>query len=91
MVREGLGHRHFLKILECLGRGLYEAAFSREKLLEFAKGELSKGVVLITPFREDFEQCREFWHLQQEAGENLLLLHGCEIDGGEACELDAWS
>lgn len=89
MVREGLGHRHFLKILECLGRGLYEAAFSREKLLELAKGELSKGVVLITPFREDFEQCREFRHLQQEIGENLLLLYGCEIDGGENCDLDA--
>ena len=65
MVREGLGHQHFLKMLECLGRGLYHPAFSKEKLLELAKGELSKGVVLITPFREDFEQCREFRHLHR--------------------------
>ena len=48
-------------------------------------------MVLITPFREDFEQCLEFRHLQQEIGENLLLLYGCEIDGGEDCDLDARS
>ena len=68
MVREGLGHRHFLKILECLGRGLYEAAFSREKLLELGTGELSRGVVLITPFREDFGECGEFWHIEKDVG-----------------------
>lgn len=50
-VNEGIGNRHFLKILELLGRSTYSSAFSSEKLLELAEetGGKERGKIIITP------------------------------------------
>ena len=50
-VNEGIGSRHFLKILEFLGRSTYSASFSAEKLLEMADehGGKERGKIIITP------------------------------------------
>ena len=50
-VNEGIGSRHFLKILELLGRSTYSSAFSSEKLLELAEetGGKERGKIIITP------------------------------------------
>lgn len=49
-VNEGIGNRHFLKILELLGRSTYSAAFSAAKLLEMAEenGGKERGKIVIT-------------------------------------------
>ena len=50
-VNEGIGSRHFLKILELLGRSTYSSSFSAEKLLEMAEenGGKERGKIVITP------------------------------------------
>ncbi len=50
-VNEGIGSRHFLKILELLGRSTYSSAFSSTKLLELAEkmGGKERGKIVITP------------------------------------------
>ena len=49
-VNEGIGSRHFMKILELLGRSTYSAAFSSAKLLEMAEenGGKERGKIVIT-------------------------------------------
>lgn len=55
MVSEGLGTRHFEKILESLGRSMYKPMFSFEKLLELAEttGGKDRGKIIITPSEDD--------------------------------------
>ena len=50
-VNEGIGSRHFMKILELLGRSTYAAAFSAAKLIEIAEenGRKERGKIVITP------------------------------------------
>ena len=50
-VTEGIGSRHFAKILELLGRSTYAAAFSSVKLFEMAEenGGKERGKIIITP------------------------------------------
>lgn len=88
MVREGLGHQHFLKVLECLGRGLYHPAFSKEKLLELLGQDISRGVMIITPFHEDFRECGQLRKIEKMFGNGMLMLFGCERGGAEH-DLDA--
>ena len=89
MVREGLGHRHFLKGSGMSGAWLYDPAFSKEKLLELlGQGILSRGVVIITPFREDFRECGQFRKIEKDVWEWNLMLFGCERGGAEH-DLDA--
>lgn len=88
MVREGLGHQHFLKVLECLGRGLYHPAFSKEKLLELLGQDISRGVMIITPFHDDFRECGQFRKIEKMFGNGMLMLFGCERGGAEH-DLDA--
>ena len=60
-VGEGLGEVHFLTVLECLGRGMAKAADSMERLIREAEerermaGEMSRGIVFLTPGKETVE------------------------------------
>ena len=50
-ITEGLGSRHFSKVMELLGRSMQHSAFSYEKLLKLARetGGRERGLVIITP------------------------------------------
>lgn len=50
-VNEGLGTRHFTKVLELLGRSMYVSSFSYVKLLELADSasKPEQGKIVITP------------------------------------------
>lgn len=50
-VTEGLGNRHFMKILELLGRSTYTPSFSYRSLLERLEktGRKDRGLLVITP------------------------------------------
>ena len=51
VITEGLGSRHFSKVMELLGRGMQIHAFSYGKLLQLARetGGRERGLVIITP------------------------------------------
>ena len=50
-ITEGLGARHFSKVMELLGRSMTQSAFSYAKLLKLARetGGRERGLVIITP------------------------------------------
>lgn len=50
-VTEGLGQRHFIKVMELLGRSMYGCAFSYQKLIEQVEmtGGKERGLIVITP------------------------------------------
>ena len=51
MINDGLGSRHFAKVMELLGRGMQIHAFSHTKLLQLARktGGSERGLIIITP------------------------------------------
>lgn len=50
-ITEGLGARHFSKVMELLGRSMTQAAFSYSKLLKLARetGGNERGLIIISP------------------------------------------
>ena len=50
-VDDGIGHHHFAKIMERLGRGIYSHAFTHDRLLAFARKSSGseRGLIVITP------------------------------------------
>ena len=50
-VSEGVGNRHFVKVMELLGRSTYVEAFSIQKLIKMAEelGSEDRGKIIITP------------------------------------------
>lgn len=50
-VSEGLGPRHFTRVMELLGRSMHISAFSLEKLMKMAEdsGGKDRGKIIITP------------------------------------------
>lgn len=54
MVKEGLGRRHFERILESLGRSIDKPMFSFEKLWELAEtsGGRERGKIIVTPMED---------------------------------------
>ena len=51
MIPDGLGARHFAKVMEVLGRGMQIHAFSHTQLLQLARktGGSERGLIIITP------------------------------------------
>ena len=51
MINDGLGSRHFAKVMELLGRGMQIHAFSYKKLVQLAKQTSGneRGLIIITP------------------------------------------
>lgn len=50
-VDDGIGHHHFGKIMERLGRGIYSHAFTYDRLLDFARktSGSERALIIITP------------------------------------------
>lgn len=50
-ITEGLGSRHFSKVMELLGRSMHHSAFSYSKLLKLARetGGHERGLIIVTP------------------------------------------
>lgn len=76
---EGLGPRHFLGVLEHLGRATCEHNISLERLLEEeARRGTAAGRILITPGTE-MEPSRALNRLREAAGGCLLVLRASEV------------
>lgn len=76
---EGLGRRHFMGILEQLGRATGSAAISLEQLLEKESlRQTSAGRILITPDSETASP-RTMSRLREAAGGHLLILRASEV------------
>lgn len=72
MINEGLGKRHFEKILESLGRSMYKPMFSFEKLFELAEtfGGKDRGKIIVTPTEEDLG----FVYQSSNSSHHILIL-----------------
>ncbi len=76
---EGLGQRHFMGILEHLGRATYTHNISMDKLLEKESNRgVAAGCILITP-GGDGEGIHAVSRLREAAGGNLLVLRASEV------------
>ena len=76
---EGLGQRHFMGVLEHLGRATATCKISMERLLEKeACRGTADGRILITPGGEN-ESVRAVNRLREAAGGNLLVLRAAEV------------
>lgn len=76
---EGLGRRHFMGILECLGRATYSNNISARRLLEKeASRGTAAGCILITPGGED-EPVHAITSLREAVGGNLMILRASEV------------
>lgn len=76
---EGLGQRHFMGVLEHLGRATDACKVSMERLLEKeADRGTADGRILITPGGED-EPVRAVNRLREASGGNLLVLRAEEV------------
>ena len=82
-VGEGLGHRHFSSVLECLGRAAYKATFSCSRLLEKATAvsEMNRARILITPGNDltEPENYAALYRLEEISGENLFIIKASDI------------
>lgn len=74
-VGDGLGQYHFLRVLECLGRGMSTVRMSCDCLLKqiFAENENERGLIVITPGKE-LEESQVFLHYRAVLGQNILVL-----------------
>lgn len=74
-VGEGLGEYHYLRVLECLGRGMSTVRMSCDVLLKqtFLKNENNKGLIVITP-GDELKESQVFLHYRAMLGQNLLVL-----------------
>lgn len=74
-VGEGLGEYHYLRVLECLGRGMSTVGMSCDVLLKqtFLKNENNKGLIIITP-GDELKESQVFSHYRAMLGQNLLVL-----------------
>lgn len=76
---EGLGQRHYMGILEHLGRATYTYNVSMERLLEKeANRGTAAGRILITPGGEE-EPVRAVNRLREASSGNLLVLRASEV------------
>lgn len=76
---EGLGQRHYMGVLEHLGRATYSCSISMECLLEKeANRGTAAGCILITPGGEG-EPARAVNRLREASGGNLLVLRAAEV------------
>lgn len=76
---EGLGQRHFMGILEHLGRATHARNCSMERLLEKESNRgTAAGCILITPGGEG-ENARAVNRLREASGGNLLVLRATEV------------
>ena len=76
---EGLGQRHFMGVLEHLGRATYACNCSMERLLEKESNRgMAAGCILITPGGEG-ENVRAVNRLREASGGNLLVLRASEV------------
>lgn len=76
---EGLGQRHFMGVLEHLGRATNTCKISMERLLEKeALRGTADGRILITPGGEE-EPVRAVNRLREASGGNLLVLRASEV------------
>lgn len=76
---EGLGQRHFMGVLEHLGRATYTYNVSMERLLEKeANRGTAAGRILITPGGEE-EPVRALNRLREASSGNLLVLRASEV------------
>ncbi len=76
---EGLGQRHFMGVLEHLGRATYSQNLSLERLLEKeVERGTAAGRILITPGGEG-EPTRTMARLREASGGNLLVLRASEV------------
>lgn len=76
---EGMGQRHFMGILEHLGRATYARNASMSKLLENeSRRGAAAGCILITPGGEE-EDVRAMNRLREATGGNLLVLRASEV------------
>lgn len=76
---EGLGQRHYMGVLEHLGRATYTHQISMERLLEKeANRGTAAGRILITPGGER-EPVRAVNRLREASGGNLLVLRASEV------------
>ena len=90
MVREGLGHQHFLKVLEILGHGMYHPAFSKEKLAgTFRTGYFERRDDYYS-FPRGFRECGQLPEDRKDVWEWNVDAFGCERGGAEH-DLDASS
>ncbi len=77
--REGLGQRHFMGVLEHLGRATYAYNVSMEKLLEKEGNQgTAAGRILITPGR-GYESVQALNRLREASSGNLLVLRATEV------------
>lgn len=77
--QEGLGERHFMGVLEQLGRATSESAFSFEQLLQMEmERPNSSGRILITLGGEDLGYLG-IQRLREASGGQLLVLQGKEM------------
>ena len=77
MISEGLGRRHFEKVLESLGRSMYKPMFSCEKLFELAEvsGGKDRGKIIVTPTEEDLG----FRYQMINANQQMLVLDASKM------------
>lgn len=76
---EGLGQRHYMGILEHLGRATYACSAPMEHLLEKeADRGTAAGRILITPGGA-YESARAVNRLREASGGNLLVLRATEV------------
>lgn len=78
-VSEGLGETHFRSVVECLGRGMEEAARPFCRLIEEAalQNGRNRGLLVITPgegLEQSAENAAELDRWRRESGENVQVL-----------------
>ena len=87
-LREGLGSRHFSRILECLGRATGEVTSSWPVFLERAAGKgMMRARILIT-VDDEAENTPVLARLREASGGNLLVLQASCWMGSREAEVE---